>query len=71
MLNGKLVIGVIGVGGIGIAHLKAAAECPNVAGVIACDNNEAVLNKNTADVNCLAKTLDWKEVIAREDVDAV
>jgi len=71
MLNNKLVVGVIGIGGIGVAHIKAAAECPNVAGVIACDIDEAVMEKNTADIKCLAKTTDWKEVIAREDVDAV
>ena len=71
MLNGKLVIGVIGVGGIGVSHIKAAAECPNVAGVIACDTDDAVLEKNTADIKCILKTKDWKEVIAREDVDAV
>ena len=71
MLDNKLVIGVLGVGGIGIAHLKAAAECENVAGVIACDVDSELLAKREKEVKCLATYTDWKEVIARDDVDAV
>lgn len=71
MQNGKLIIGVIGVGGIGIAHLKAAAECSDVFGVIACDTDEKLLKQREEEVKCLATYLDWKEVIARDDVDAV
>ena len=72
MLNNKLVIGVIGVGGIGVAHIKAAYECPNVAGVIACDIDEAVMEKNTADIEVTMHDFfdDYFEVEEDEDKSA-
>ena len=70
--NDDIQIAVIGAGGMGMADVDTALEVPGVRLVAACDcydgRLEAAREKHGAD---LSTTRDYREVLAREDIDAV
>ena len=70
--NDDIQIAVIGAGGMGMADVDTALEVPGVRLVAACDcyegRLEAAREKHGAD---LSTTRDYREVLARDDIDAV
>jgi predicted dehydrogenase len=67
-------IGIIGTGGIANnAHLPAYAKCPNAKIVALCDIKEDALNAtgDKYDVPKENRYLDFNEMLARDDIDAV
>ncbi|GMV06634.1 MAG: dehydrogenase [Gemmatimonadota bacterium] len=70
--NDRIQLAVIGAGGMGMADVDTALTVPGVKLVAACDvydgRREAVREKHGADV---FTTRDYREVLARDDVDAV
>jgi len=70
--NDQVQLAVIGAGGMGMADVDTALEVPGVQLVAACDlydgRLEAAREKHGQD---LFTTRDYREVLARDDVDAV
>jgi len=70
--NDQLQLAVIGAGGMGMADVSTALEIPGVQLVAACDlydgRLEAARQQHGRD---LFTTRDYREVLARDDVDAV
>lgn len=63
--------GIIGCGGISTAHLDAVAQIDGAEAVAAADINEAALNEKCDAYGVSARHTDWRDVVARDDVDAV
>ena len=70
--NGNIQIGLIGAGGMGQGDAKYATSLPNVKLVAACDLYTGRLD-HCKEVwgNDILATRDYREVMARKDVDAV
>ena len=66
----KLRIGAIGVGGMGCAHVKSFSEHPRVRVICICDLDENVARKRAEKIGA-DYTTDYKEVLERDDIDAV
>jgi predicted dehydrogenase len=64
-------IGVIGTGQIGQAHLRRWAEIDEVDVVVACDADEQLLARTCAEFGVADAVNDFRELIARDDLDAV
>lgn len=65
-------VGIIGSGGIALQnHLPGFALCPDTKVVALCDSNPEVLAKASQQSGITATHSDWKELIARDDVNAV
>lgn len=71
-LNSKIQLGLIGCGGQGQSNLRACAKHPDVVITAACDvwpdRREHVAERYKPTCKAYA---DWREVLARPDVDAV
>jgi predicted dehydrogenase len=65
----RLRFGIIGAGGIGGSHLRAISESEDAEVALACDVSEAVTDRLAGAGH--AVTMDWRQVIASPDVDAV
>lgn len=70
-MNGKVRIGIIGTGQIGKAHLQRYSEIPEVEVVAACDIREDELDRVAAKHNIPNKYIDYHDLLARDDLDAV
>jgi len=75
--NDRIVMGVIGVGGMGSGHLRALVNTPEVRVAAVCDvksdnRNRARDSVNTAykDNGCAGYN-DFRELLARPDIDAI
>ena len=69
---GTIGVGIVGSGGIALAnHLPGFSHCPGVKVVALCDNNPAVLERARAETGIDAVHADYRELIARKDVQAV
>lgn len=72
LLNGKIQLGLIGCGGQGQSNLRSCAKHPDVVITAACDvwpdRREHVAGRYKPTCKAYA---DWREVLARPDVDAV
>jgi len=66
-----LRIGIIGIGGMGGAHLRAARTSDKVHLVVACDSDQYMLDHQHVIDPSLVLTLDWRQVRDRDDLDAV
>jgi len=66
-----LRVGVIGIGGFGGAHLRAARESDRIELVTACDSDQYVLDHHHVADPRLDLTPDWRRVCGRADLDAV
>ena len=65
-------VGIIGSGGIALAnHLPGFALCPDTKVTALCDSNPQTLAKAGAQTGITALHVDWKELIARDDVQAI
>lgn len=64
-------IGMIGVGQIGKFHLQQYAKIPGAQVVAAADINEAELQRVAVEFNIPFTTTDFRELLARDDIDAV
>lgn len=67
---GKVRVGLIGVGGIGRAHLRALRSLPAADVVALCDINKAVVDRAAAQVHARAYT-DPTRLLQQESLDAV
>jgi predicted dehydrogenase len=65
-------VGIIGSGQIALAnHLPGFAICPDTKVAALCDSNPAVLQKAGAQTGISAAYTDYRQLIARDDVNAV
>ena len=65
-------VGIIGSGQIALAnHLPGFALCPDTKVVALCDSNPAVLEKASRQTGIQATYADYRELIRRDDVNAV
>jgi predicted dehydrogenase len=65
-------VGIIGSGGIALAnHLPGFAHCAGVKVVALCDSDAAVLERARADTGIDAVHADYRDLVARKDVEAV
>ncbi len=64
-------IGIIGTGQIAQAHLKRWAEIDEVEVAVACDVDEVSLARTCAEYGIPASTKDFRELLKRDDLDAV
>lgn len=69
-MSEKLRMGLIGLGVIGGLHARIMAESPNIELVAVADLNEELAKEFAKKYACEAY-MDYKEMIAREDIDAV
>jgi len=67
----KVRIGVIGVGLIGIMHLKNYATIEDAEVVAVCDINEEAARKVAAQFQISGVYTDFRELLKRDDIDAV
>jgi len=67
----KLGMGLIGVGTWGETHLKLYSTDPRVNLACVCDINEELLRARAAEYGAGSCTTDYRELLAREDVQAV
>ena len=75
--NNKITLGCIGVGGMGTENMKVFLGQPGCRVVAVCDVSESKRQKakervdaQYGDQGC-AMMADWRELIARKDIDAV
>ena len=67
-----LGIAIIGSGGIALAnHLPGFALCPQARVVALCDSDPAVLERASRQTGITATYADWRDVLKRDDVQAV
>lgn len=71
MQTQPLRIGIVGMGGIGEAHLKADRQVPGVEVVAVADPNETRLNLMASTYGIENKYTDYRDLLARDDLDAV
>lgn len=72
MANDKICVASIGVGGMGMGNARYAVSIPGVELVAACDLYESRLARaRELFGNQIATTRDYREILARRDVDAV
>lgn len=72
MQNSNIQIAVIGAGGMGQGDVRNSLAQPGVKLVAACDVYQARLDKIASDYGpSVALTRDYREVLARRDVDAI
>lgn len=64
-------VGFVGVGQIAQHHLRTYRDVPGVQVVAACDTDAAALAKSASEYNIPFTTGDFRELIARDDIDAV
>jgi len=64
-------IGIIGTGQIAQGHLRRWAEIDEVEVVVACDIDEASLERTCREFGVRDSTTDFRELIARDDLDAI
>jgi predicted dehydrogenase len=64
-------IGIVGTGQIAQHHLKEYANIDEVEVVLACDLDEAALAATCEEFSIPSKCKDFRELIARDDIDAV
>jgi len=64
-------IGIIGTGQIAQTHLKGWAGIDEVEVAMLCDLDEASLEKSCAEYGVPASTTDFRELLRRDDLDAV
>lgn len=70
--NGKEIrIGIIGCGMIAASHLAGYSKIPGVKVVACCDINEQKLDAFAARWNIPHKYLDYRQLIARDDLDGI
>jgi predicted dehydrogenase len=70
--SNRIALGAIGVNGMGLANLNACGSQPDVTVVGLCDVNRNRLAAAAKRYEATAKThRDWRELIARTDVDAL
>lgn len=69
--NDQVQIAVIGAGGMGVADARTALRVPGVTVVAACDLYDGRLAAAREEWGDIATTRDYREVLARDDVDAV
>jgi predicted dehydrogenase len=73
----RIVMGCIGVGGMGSGHVRAFCQQPDVRVVAICDVRDAARESNRKAVNnayrdeSCAVYNDFRELLARKDIDAV
>jgi len=70
-MNRKIRLGVIGVGQIGKHHLRQYSEIPAAELVAVADVNEAEAKRVAAEYKVPHVHTDFRELIARDDIDAV
>ena len=73
MTNAETIgVGIIGSGGIALAnHLPGFSHCPGAKVVALCDSDAAVLERARKQTGIDAVHLDYRELVARKDVQAV
>jgi predicted dehydrogenase len=69
--NDQVQLAVIGAGGMGVADSRTALTVPGVTLVAACDLYDGRLEEARAAWGDIFTTRDYREVLARDDVDAV
>jgi predicted dehydrogenase len=69
--NLRIRMGFIGVGGIGSAHLRAAANCEDVIQPVAVCDVDAKIASKVAEEHKLDAYTDYRELCQRGDMDAV
>lgn len=72
-MNQPLRVGLIGCGGISRAHVRAIQSLGQemVRIVATCDVEEALAQERAREAGAQAVLTDWREVLKREDIDAV
>jgi len=71
MQTQPLRVGIVGMGGIGDAHLKASQQVPGVKVVAIADPNETRLNLMATTYGIENKYADYHDMLERDDLDAV
>ena len=71
MENGKFGLAVIGSGTIGRVRAELAREHPALGWLGVCDIDEDLANRLAADTNADFATTDFRELVAKPEVDAV
>lgn len=71
MNSRRVRIGIIGCGQIAQHHMKAYSEIPDAEMVVFCDLNLAAAQTSAEKFGVTSVTSDFREVLAREDIDAV
>ncbi|MCS7191466.1 MAG: Gfo/Idh/MocA family oxidoreductase [Armatimonadetes bacterium] len=68
----RIRIGLIGCGGISRAHARGYLQSPELFEVVACcDERKEMAEERAKQLNAKFVTTDYREVIARDDIDAV
>ena len=70
-MTDKLRIGIIGVGAIGVGHANTFRANPCCELIALCDQDAAWVEKAKTDYGAKYGFTDWRDVIARDEVDAV
>lgn len=72
-MSQPLRIALIGCGGISRAHLRAMQSLGDetIRVIATCDIEQGLAQQRAQEAGALVASTDWREVIAREDVDAV
>jgi predicted dehydrogenase len=71
-MSGKIRVGVIGTGGIAQAkHIPALHKHPDVEIVAVCDSRAEILDQVAADYGIKHKFLDYNDMLAMDEIDAV
>ncbi|HSM06226.1 MAG TPA: Gfo/Idh/MocA family oxidoreductase [Longimicrobiales bacterium] len=69
--NDRIGLAVVGAGGMGVADARTALEVPGVELVAACDLYDGRLAAAREAQPGLVTTRDYREILARDDVDAI
>ncbi|MBO3803606.1 MAG: Gfo/Idh/MocA family oxidoreductase [Candidatus Brockarchaeota archaeon] len=68
---GKVKVGVIGCGSIGVYHIASYKKVPNVEVAAICDIDEPTLRKAKEDFGVENAYKDYRDLLSRKEVDAV
>ncbi len=71
MSSGKIRVGVIGVGGMGVAHLQTYRGDPNCELVALCDRDEKWLDHAKREYEVKRGFTSYEDLVACDDIDAV